>query len=312
MSSDSFSRDDEIRVIWKEHQWLYLVVGFVVGVLFCLLIQLSIQNLPAFIIDFIPELAGILLMLLIVDRWIKRQEKRAVEHEQFEQYVRDARSSANNVTANAILQLRDRNKLIGSNALLIGKNLSGANLQNAKLYEANLYKTNLMMANLQGALLTSSNLCDSNLVMANVSEANLNFAELQAANLSSAELNNTEMMGANLQNAILVGANLEAANLRATNLREAMLIRANLCRSNLEAANLTNANLSEVNLANTFLASARLQGADLSGASLRNADLGQATYEAQFDATTTLPDGTHWTPETDMSRFTHPQEVPAL
>jgi len=28
---------------------------------------------------------------------------------------------------------------------------------------------------------------------------------------------------------------------------------------------------------------------------------------AQFDEDTILPDGTHWTPETDMTRFTNPK-----
>ena len=70
---------------------------------------------------------------------------------------------------------------------------------------------------------------------------------------------------ANLKGANLVGANLKGANLQGANLSEADLSKANLCEANLVDAN--------------------LQRVLLSG--------------------TTLPDGTTWTPRTNMLRFTY-------
>ncbi|MCA9904034.1 MAG: pentapeptide repeat-containing protein, partial [Anaerolineae bacterium] len=65
------------------------------------------------------------------------------------------------------------------------------------------------------------------------------------------------------------------------------------------------------------LRGALLVGADLSGAELNSTNLAQAVLinanladalfvDVTFDASTTLPDGTHWTPDTDLSRFTDP------
>lgn len=67
-----------------------------------------------------------------------------------------------------------------------------------------------------------------------------------------------------------------------------------------------------VNLSGAGLERADLSGADLRGADFRRADLTGANFVganldgAQFDEATTLPDGSHWTPDTDMARFTNP------
>ncbi|MEM9953625.1 MAG: pentapeptide repeat-containing protein [Chloroflexota bacterium] len=64
-----------------------------------------------------------------------------------------------------------------------------------------------------------------------------------------------------------------------------------------------NANLTNARFAGTYLAGTRLTGANLSG----------VTWQEESDGvqhTATLPDGTLWTPATDMRRFTdktHPQ-----
>jgi len=71
------------------------------------------------------------------------------------------------------------------------------------------------------------------------------------------------------------------------NLGYSPLVGANLQGAMLLSANLQGANLAGANLQRTMLASANLQGARLS-------------------ERTRLPDGTNWTPGTDMARFTDP------
>jgi uncharacterized protein YjbI with pentapeptide repeats len=67
------------------------------------------------------------------------------------------------------------------------------------------------------------------------------------------------------------------------------------------------ANLGEVNLGGANLQGASLFGAFLGGANLRRADLrGAVLKRANLDEFTILPDGTKWTPDTDMARFTDP------
>lgn len=74
----------------------------------------------------------------------------------------------------------------------------------------------------------------------------------------------------------------------------------NLQGAHLNGANLRYANLRGVNLRYAVLTKADLREANLKGAKLRYASLAGA----KFNTETILPDGEHWTPETDMSRFT--------
>lgn len=96
-----------------------------------------------------------------------------------------------------------------------------------------------------------------------------------------------DLVGADLQRALLVFTNLQHATLIGTKLQNAALVGANLQGANLQRA--------------------MLQGTNLEGANLENSCFGEAYDAAEFDETTILPDGTFWTPETDMTRFTNPK-----
>jgi hypothetical protein len=151
--------------------------------------------------------------------------------------------------------------------------------------DGSLRGVQLRQANLQGAALA---------------KADLERAILQEANLTKAYLGETILRVANLQGAILCDANMRNVILTQANLVGADMRRAYIPDSDLRAAN-----LSQTNLRGTNLWQAKLDGANLQGADMRDANL----YGTQFDNTTTLPDGTNWTPETDMSRFTHQEHA---
>lgn len=90
------------------------------------------------------------------------------------------------------------------------------------------------------------------------------------------------------------GASLIGADLRGVDLQGAQLDGANLSVAKLDGANLRGAHLG-----GALLRGASLTGTDLRGANLHNALL----YWAQFDSATLLPDGTHWSPDVDWSKF---------
>ena len=128
--------------------------------------------------------------------------------------------------------------------------------------------------------LTDGSLRRARLCKANLPEVSLWKADLYNADLSDAVLKKANLGEANLENALLSEAKLQGAWLRQANLRNAFLYSANLF-------------------------GAELVNADLRGADLREAILyGAEFYGAKFDETTILPDGTKWTPESDMSQFT--------
>jgi uncharacterized protein YjbI with pentapeptide repeats len=96
---------------------------------------------------------------------------------------------------------------------------------------------------------------------------------------------------------MLQNADLQGANLISTDFSDESGEVTNLIEAKLQKALLINANLK-----GAMLWEAHLEGADLRSAVLQGANLGKVS----FDEETILPDGTHWTPETDTLRFTDP------
>lgn len=139
-------------------------------------------------------------------------------------------------------------------------------------------------------------LTDGSLKRANLMGANLKGADLTCADLEGA----ADLEEANLWKADLEGANLWKANLEWAILREADLAGADLTYANLKLASLGDAKLQGADLRGANLEWANLAGADLEGAYLQAADL----WNTRFDETTILPNGSKWTPDTDMARFT--------
>ncbi|MBZ0306544.1 MAG: pentapeptide repeat-containing protein [Anaerolineae bacterium] len=165
------------------------------------------------------------------------------------------------------------------------------------LYDGSLRGANLARANLQQSQLSNANLQEANLAVVNLQQAYLDEATLQQAQLWNAKLQKAKLNRANLHQAKLRQANLQQVELRQANLHQAKLTEANLHRAELWSANLQQTGLLRANLQQAELIDANLQGADLRWAVLRDAELSKSTI---------LPDGTHWTPETDMRRFTDP------
>jgi uncharacterized protein YjbI with pentapeptide repeats len=138
--------------------------------------------------------------------------------------------------------------------------------------------------------LTDGSLQESDLRIANLEDAKLWKADLQGVNLQWAKLKK-----ANLNGSLLVGANLTQANLQA----------AKLGGADLRGANLFEAKLYRVNFSGAYLREANLEGAHLEGARLEGADLRNANITSVYmDELTVLPDGSNWSPETDLRRFT--------
>ena len=75
----------------------------------------------------------------------------------------------------------------------------------------------------------------------------------------------------------------------------------------MQGANCTEANLRGVSLRYADISSTNLTDADMRGASLTHAKMGNySTYEQRF-IRLNLPDGTRWSREVYMARFTDPE-----
>jgi len=168
--------------------------------------------------------------------------------------------------------------------------MGGANLAGAYMRRVKLRNTSLMVSNLTNAIMWEAGV--------NLTESNCAGAVLSYANLTDALLTN-----ANLSNATLPGASLERATLRQTNLTGAVLSRARLIDAALWYTNLRDACLNQANLTGAEIRYANFCGALMIEARLEGV-IGIET--ARFDHATVLPDGSFWTPDTDMRRFVDP------
>jgi hypothetical protein len=120
-----------------------------------------------------------------------------------------------------------------------------------------------------------------------------------------ATLHGAQLRWASLQGVNIEGVSLQQANLWEVNLDRAFLVRANLQGADLRVVNLQGALMMGVNLRGALLDEANLQGARLDDITVYGPQ-GPETVKTSFDEDTTLPDGSHWTPLTDMRRFTNP------
>ncbi|MBN1287283.1 MAG: pentapeptide repeat-containing protein [Anaerolineae bacterium] len=131
----------------------------------------------------------------------------------------------------------------------------------------------------------------------------LSRAKLAYVMLDRIDLANVDLRHADLSNANLRGATLHHAHLRWANLQEAYLREADLSRADLNKAPLQNADLSQANLEEASLSKTHLEGTKLQDANLKRA---KRLDEASFNTDTTLPDGSKWSEDTNMGRFTDP------
>ena len=187
-----------------------------------------------------------------------------------------------------------------THALMENSCLVFCEFNDAKLNHANCARTDFSHSQFHGA-----DLSQSVLTSAVLEKANMEKAQLKRADLSNAEMARANAQNADFSQSKLIGAILEGAQLSGANLTKANLSKANLSSANLSGAVLHNADFKEAILAN-----ADLTGADLAGANLMDANLESATLKdgkldkAKFRFTTKLPDGSYWSGDTDLTRFT--------
>ena len=190
---------------------------------------------------------------------------------------------------------------------LDGANWSGLDLRGQSLHGLRLKLVKLTSANLNGVDISESNLFNSDLSFASLQNANLENTTLNRSDLRGADLRGTNINNAWFADTNLFEADFSTSGENNTVLDGAIFDRALMSCANFSGASMVGTSLLGASLQNTYLQGANLIDADLSGsnmlgANLRNTQLSDAT----FNEFAILPDGTSWTPEIDMERFTNP------
>lgn len=195
-----------------------------------------------------------------------------------------------------------------------------ADFSRADLTQAVMDNAWLIACIFNDAKLTRASCANSEFSSSEFRGADLSHSVLKSAVLENARMEKAHLKGADLSNAKLarataLDADFNEAKLVGAHLKEAQLSRANLTRADLTEADLTSANLSNAVLRNAELKEANFTKADLTGADLTGANLMDANFEsailkdanlekAKFRFTTKLPDGSYWSDDTDLTRFT--------
>ncbi len=125
-------------------------------------------------------------------------------------------------------------------------------------------------------------------------------ASLLEKPLTRAQWEKAYLKGKDLSGLVLIEVNLKYAELSSVDLHDA----------NLSLGDLQYTNLYYANLHGTELTTTKLVGAQLQSANLQYAKLQFAYFEGHNQPDpkiVRLPDQSHWTPETDMQRFTDPE-----
>ena len=199
--------------------------------------------LPEWLVGIAPELIGIAVTVLIIERLVERRNQEQRKQEIIEQIY----SPVRDVAVEALRLTRKNGWFDDINKEdFIEVHWEGANLR-----EASLDGASMMGANLEGA-----NLIDASLDSTWLFGANLKGADLWNASLTRAHLNAINLEGACLRAANLDEANLEGAILAKADLNRATFILTNLFEANLEGADLRGANLIEANLEESLLENA--------------------------------------------------------
>ncbi len=276
---------EAVKCIWNKYSALWLVPAFILGITFGFALGYSIPNNYNLIENMIPEVVGIgisITGIYYLERW--RQDK-LEETKLKEELLWQAKSRSNETAKSALDRIRYKGWLTNENGLLMDTNLEQANLEGADLSEANLKSVNLKYAQLE----------DSDLMYADLTHANLSSANLSGAKLMMTKLIECQLDSSNFESVISYEANFNNANLRSAKFKNAVLQRAYFVGSDLKGTSFTDSDLGD----------ASLLGANVIGAKFTDIKW-QFIHSYGHVSSATLPDGTKWTENTDIERFTHP------
>lgn len=149
---DESTRWNEIQAIWRDNRWLFIVAGWLVGILTLPALQFLFDDLLTLLSGLVPEAIGIIFTVLILDRLAANRAREALKS----RLIREMGSPDNGIARLAGRELWDMGCL--HDGTLVNADLWEANLANAQLYEANFAGVNFSRTNLNGTNLREANL----------------------------------------------------------------------------------------------------------------------------------------------------------
>lgn len=287
------NRWQTIKSIWRDpnNRWLYALVGFICGALSTFFFTTESQTLSSLF----PEAAGIFFTVVFIDALYRRN----AEETEIRRLIRQMRSRHNYLALQALEQLGER----VSTGAVRGKSFAFADLTGAYIADADCYKTNFFHTRLIGGTVSHSN-CAS---------ANFEMCDLTASTLSRTNFANSCFRGATIIHANVDNCDFEEANFYNfnRNLPPETPIQVTFGSSRFDKCDFRHAWLRHSNFIFCSMKLADLEFADMKftegNIDFTDANLERVKFQAAYLPMSTLPDGSVWTEETDLERFTNPK-----
>lgn len=299
---------EQTKSIWnnKNYRFFYRILGGALLVAIGVLIGASLfaEKQFDYLMSLFTNVLSIFVTVFILDelnRW--RQHK-----QEQNRLIREFGGQSNETAKRAIDELREQEWATGEKSLLQARNFRYSNWLGLDLWNVNL----------RGALLRHSNMAHTVLWHTDLRGADLRGANLEHAKMAEVILDPDTVLpdGTHWTEAVDLNQFTDPThknfwhgyNLNAKNLQGNQMSGFNLKRAAMRSSDLTNANLQDAKLNLAILFLADLTGANMEGAKLVGAELGNANLtNTQFNEDTILPDNSHWSHDTDMTRFTNPE-----
>jgi uncharacterized protein YjbI with pentapeptide repeats len=306
VSNDLENRWEETRAIHSKYKNFYKVLQgvFIVSIFALIGWNIFSSKEIEYGMNVFTELVGIVGTYFVFDRvshWVSEKERK-------ESLIFQLSSPSSLFAIEAVRTLRYQGWLEDgtlSKRVLAGSSFQGADLTGAVFEESvatlsNFSECKLSGVNFQNAQLLQCVFRKSSLTMRILTEkgqpAFYQICKLDKANLSGADFTEAVIDSASLAQAILTNAKFTSARLSNSYFGGAYL----------EKANFVDAQVRKCDFSLGFLAGADFSGSDLRGSSFAGAIFKSDVWEAKFSENTTLPDGTKWYPEIDMTKFVQP------
>lgn len=298
---------EQTKSIWnnKHYRFFYRILGGAILVGLGVLIGASLfaEKQLDYLMSLFTNVLSIFVTVFVLDelaRW--RQEK-----QEQNRLMREFGGQSNETAKRSIDELRDRGLATGESSLLQRQNFRYSNWVGLDLWDINLRKALLRHSNMANTVLWRTDLRGADLRGANLENAKMAEVILDADTVLPDGTHWAKSIDLEQFTNIKHENFWRGYNLNAKSLRNNHMQGFNLKRAAMRSTDLTNAHLEGADLRSAILFLADLNSAHLEGVNLLGAELGNADLtNTIFDESTILPDGTHWTPETDMTRFTDP------
>ena len=327
MSDFPENRWEIIKQIWRDenNRWLYALTGFILGCLFFPFILVENDILASLF----PEALGIFFTVLVIDTIYHHR----AEAQEIKRLVRQLKSEHNFIALNALEELGDRvSKGHVSGQAFIGSDLRNAPILNADFRKSLFLYTQFMGVKISGSVFVETTFEMSPLQNSKISNSIFDGSQLNGLRIQNSSFDNVSLKSCSLRNSDFTNTSLHHVDLQNSDIQSASFLLVKFFYCNLSGLDFSYQNLQDIqfigcDLSNTIFVNAQTFAADFSRANLTGADLRRMDLDisnltgvdltdadlthaflttASMDKTTILPDGSSWTPETDIARFTDP------